>query len=55
MAPLLRAYQFVVGATHLSQPSNEPRMAQCASDDLRDPMNDIAVAHEEWGIDVGGE
>ena len=28
-------------------------MIQCASDDLLGPMDDIVVAHEEWGIDFG--
>ena len=53
MAPLPRAYQFVVGAAYDSQSDGEPRMVQCGSDDLLGPTDDIVVAHEEWGIDFG--
>jgi len=54
MAPLPRAYQFIVGAAYDSQSDDgTPRMAQCGSDDLLGPMDDIVVAHEEWGIDFG--
>jgi fumarylacetoacetate (FAA) hydrolase len=53
MAPLPRACQMVVGAAFGHHGDDEPRMVQCASDDLRGPTDDIVVAHEEWGIDFG--
>jgi fumarylacetoacetate (FAA) hydrolase len=51
MAPLPRAYQLAVGAVFGDHVDDEPRMLQCASDDLLGPTDDIVVAHEEWGID----
>jgi fumarylacetoacetate (FAA) hydrolase len=53
MAPLPRAYQLLVGVAEDGRSGDEPRMAQCASDDLLGPTDDIVVAHEEWGIDFG--
>ncbi len=53
MAPLPRAYQFVLGESDGARSHGEPRVVQCASDDLLGPMDDIVVAHEEWGIEVG--
>ncbi|KGF81369.1 fumarylacetoacetate hydrolase [Massilia sp. JS1662] len=53
MAPLPRAYQFVVGEAYGARSDDEPRMIQCGSDDLLGPTDDIVVAHEEWGIDFG--
>jgi fumarylacetoacetate (FAA) hydrolase len=53
MAPLPRAYQLVVGAAFDDHVDDEPRMIQCASDDLLGPTDDIVVAHEECGIDFG--
>jgi fumarylacetoacetate (FAA) hydrolase len=53
MAPLPRAYQFVVGTAYGGQSDDEPRMVQCGSDDLLGPTDDIVVAREEWGIDFG--
>ena len=53
LAPLPRAYQFVLGESDGARSHGEPRVVQCASDDLLGPMDDIVVAHEEWGIEVG--
>jgi fumarylacetoacetate (FAA) hydrolase len=53
MAPLPRAYQLAVGAVFGDHVDDEPRMLQCASDDLLGPTDDIVVAHEQWGIDFG--
>lgn len=53
MAPLLRAYQLVVDVADGGRSADEPRMVQCAGDDLLGPTDDIVVAHEEWGIDFG--
>jgi len=53
MAPLPRAYQFVVGEAYGGRSDDEPRLVQCGSDDLLGPTDDIVVAHEEWGIDFG--
>jgi fumarylacetoacetate (FAA) hydrolase len=53
MAPLPRAYQLVVGAAFDDHADDEPRVIQCASDDLLGPTDDIVVAHEEWGVDFG--
>lgn len=53
MAPLPRAYQFAVGTAYDGESDDEPRMVQCASDDLLGPTDDIVVAREEWGIDFG--
>jgi fumarylacetoacetate (FAA) hydrolase len=53
MAPLPRAYQFVVGAAYGGDAADEPWLAQCGSDDLLGPTDDIVVAHDEWGIDFG--
>lgn len=53
MAPLPRAYQFVVGDAYGERSGDELRMVRCGSDDLLGPTDDIVVAHEEWGIDFG--
>ena len=53
MAPLPRAYQFVVGEAYGGRSGDEPRLAQCGSDDLLGAMDDIVVTHEESGIDFG--
>jgi fumarylacetoacetate (FAA) hydrolase len=53
MAPLPRAYRFAVGAAYGGDPDNEPRLVQCAGDDLLGPTDDMVVGHEEWGIDFG--
>ncbi|MCS0611381.1 fumarylacetoacetate hydrolase family protein [Massilia kyonggiensis] len=53
MAPLPRAYQFVVGEAYGDRSDDEPRLVQCASDELLGPTDDIVVAHEEWGLDFG--
>ena len=53
MAPLPRAYQFVVGEAYGARSDDEPRMIQCGSDELLGSTDDIVVAHEEWGIDFG--
>ncbi|WP_296949142.1 fumarylacetoacetate hydrolase family protein [uncultured Massilia sp.] len=70
MAPLPRAYQRVDGSAYVShvEPAHrargadvppsfpeDPVMAQGCSDDLLGPMDDIVLAHEEWGIDFGAE
>ena len=57
MAPLPRAYQWASGGAYVNQveparPSaDDPLMYQGGSDDLLGPMDDIVLAHEEWGID----
>ncbi|MFC5461604.1 fumarylacetoacetate hydrolase family protein [Massilia niabensis] len=56
MAPLPRAYGRAVGAAygnHLEPASSgeEPLIYQGGSDDLLGAMDDIMLAHEEWGID----
>ncbi|QOY93633.1 fumarylacetoacetate hydrolase family protein [Massilia sp. UMI-21] len=66
MAPLPRAYQWAVGSAYLNHvelahkarkagmPASfreDPLMHQGGSDDLSGPMDDIVLAHEEWGID----
>jgi fumarylacetoacetate (FAA) hydrolase len=53
MAPLPRAYQLVVGDAYDGHAEDEPRMSQVGSDALLGPVDDIVVAHEEWGIDFG--
>jgi len=57
MAPLPRAFQWVVGAANVDHAAGsspeEPLMVQGGSDDLLGPMDDIVLAHEEWGIDFG--
>jgi fumarylacetoacetate (FAA) hydrolase len=52
MAPLPRAFQWANGSAYADQAGEEPLMYQGGSDDLRGPMDDILLAHEEWGIDV---
>ena len=49
MAPLPRAFQWVDCAAYISQ--DAPAMHQGGSDDFLGPMEDINLAHEEWGID----
>jgi fumarylacetoacetate (FAA) hydrolase len=51
MAPLPRAYQWANGAAYADQSGDDPLMYQGASDDFIGPMDDIVLAHEEWGID----
>ncbi|RYE80432.1 MAG: FAA hydrolase family protein, partial [Oxalobacteraceae bacterium] len=66
MAPLPRAFQWVDGAAYLNHvelvrkargaelpPSSDddPLMVQGGSDDFLGPLDDIVLAHEEWGID----
>lgn len=53
MAPLPRAYQLVVGVADGGRSADEPRMVECAGDEMLGPTDDIVVAHEEWGIDFG--
>jgi len=66
MAPLPRAYQWVDACAYLNHlelawrargedlPASfreEPLMVQSASDRFLGPMDDIVLAHEEWGVD----
>ena len=56
MAPLPRAFQWAVGAACVNHEApassrGEPLMYQGAGDNLLGPMDDIVLAHEEWGID----
>jgi fumarylacetoacetate (FAA) hydrolase len=53
MAPLPRAYQFVVGAAYGGHDEDEPQMTQLGSDALLGPLDAIVAAHEELGIDFG--
>lgn len=70
MAPLPRAFQWADGSAYLNHvelvrkargaempPSfhDEPLMYQGGSDDFLGPMDDIVLAHEEWGIDFESE
>jgi fumarylacetoacetate (FAA) hydrolase len=70
MAPLPRAYQWADGsayvnhvelvrrARHAEMPASfweDPLMYQGGSDDFLGPMDDIVLAHEEWGIDFEAE
>ena len=66
MAPLPRAYQWADGSAYVNHvelvrrarnaemPASfweDPLMYQGGSDDFLGPMDDIVLAHEEWGID----
>lgn len=68
MAPLPRAYQWAAGSAYVrhvelerkarnaEMPASfreDPLMLRGGSDDLLGPMDDIVLAHEEWGIDFG--
>jgi len=70
MAPLPRAFQWVDGSAYLNHvelvrkargaempPSfhEDPLMYQGGSDDFLGPMDDIMLAHEEWGVDFESE
>jgi fumarylacetoacetate (FAA) hydrolase len=70
MAPLPRAFQWADGSAYVNHvelvrrargadmPASfweEPLMYQGGSDDLLGPMDDIVLAHEEWGIDFESE
>jgi len=70
MAPLPRAYQWADGSAYLNHvelvrrargadmpPSfkDDPLMYQGGSDDFLGPLDDIELAHEEWGIDFESE
>jgi fumarylacetoacetate (FAA) hydrolase len=70
MAPLPRAYQWVDGSAYVNHvelvrrargaemPASfweEPLMYQGGSDDFQGAMDDIVLAHEEWGIDFEAE
>jgi len=70
MAPLPRAYQWADGSAYVNHvelvrkargaelPASfweDPLMYQGGSDDFLGPMDDIALAHEEWGIDFEAE
>ena len=70
MAPLPRAFQWADGSAYVNHvelvrkarkaemPASfweEPLMYQGGSDDLLGPMDDIVLAHEEWGIDFEAE
>jgi fumarylacetoacetate (FAA) hydrolase len=70
MAPLPRAYQWADGSAYVNHvelvrkargaempPSvwEDPLMYQGGSDDFLGPMDDIVLAHEEWGIDFEAE
>jgi len=70
MAPLPRAFQWADGSAYLNHvelvrkargagmpPSfhDDPLMYQGGSDDFLGPMDDIVLAHEEWGIDFESE
>jgi fumarylacetoacetate (FAA) hydrolase len=70
MAPLPRAFQWADGSAYLNHvelvrkargaempPSfhDDPLMYQGGSDDFLGPMDDIVLAHEEWGIDFAAE
>ena len=66
MAPLPRAFQWVDGSAYVNHAllvrkarkadmpesfREDPLMYQGGSDDFLGPMDDIVLAHEEWGID----
>ena len=70
MAPLPRAFQWVDASSYLNHvelvrkargaempPSlhDDPLMCQGGSDDFLGPLDDIVLAHEEWGIDFEAE
>jgi len=70
MAPPPRAFQWVDGSAYLNHvelvrrargaampPSfhEDPLMYQGGSDDFLGPLDDIVLAHEEWGIDFEAE
>ena len=70
MAPLPRAYQWADGSAYVDHvelvrrarkaemPASfweDPLMYQGGSDDFLGPMDDIVLAHEEWGIDFESE
>jgi fumarylacetoacetate (FAA) hydrolase len=70
MAPLPRAYQWADGSAYVNHVElvrkargatmpesfwEEPLMYQGGSDDFLGPMDDIVLAHEEWGIDFEAE
>ncbi|HEY0490306.1 MAG TPA: fumarylacetoacetate hydrolase family protein, partial [Telluria sp.] len=70
MAPLPRAYQWADGSAYVNHvelvrkarnaemPASfweDPLMYQGGSDDFTGPMDDIVLAHEEWGIDFEAE
>ncbi|HEU4844475.1 MAG TPA: fumarylacetoacetate hydrolase family protein [Burkholderiaceae bacterium] len=70
MAPLPRAYQWADGSAYVNHvelvrkargaelPASfweEPLMYQGGSDDFLGPCDDIALLHEEWGIDFEAE
>jgi len=70
MAPLPRAFQWVDGSAYLNHvelvrkacgaampPSlhDDPLMVRGGSDDFLGPLDDIVLAHEEWGIDFEAE
>ncbi|MGJ7914616.1 fumarylacetoacetate hydrolase family protein [Massilia sp. LXY-6] len=59
MAPLPRAYQWVAGSAYAGHADagsdDEPSMVQGGSDGFLGPMDDIVLAHEEWGIDFEAE
>jgi fumarylacetoacetate (FAA) hydrolase len=70
MAPLPRAFQWVDGSAYLNHvelvrkargadmpPSfhEDPLIYQGGSDDFLGPLDDIVLAHEEWGIDFESE
>ncbi|MDQ1814148.1 fumarylacetoacetate hydrolase family protein [Massilia sp. CCM 9210] len=70
MAPLPRAFQWVDGSAYVNHvelvrkarnadmPASfweDPLMYQGGSDDFLGPMDEIVLAHEEWGIDFEAE
>lgn len=70
MAPLPRAYQWADGSAFINHVElvrkarnaevpatfyTDPLMYQGGSDDFLGPMDDIVLAHEEWGIDFEAE
>jgi fumarylacetoacetate (FAA) hydrolase len=70
MAPLPRAYQWADGSAYVNHvelvrrarnaemPASfweDPLMYQGGSDDFIGPVDDIELAHEEWGIDFEAE
>jgi len=70
MAPLPRAYQWADGSAYVNHVElvrkarnaempesfwEDPLMYQGGSDDFLGPMDDIVLAHEEWGIDFEAE
>jgi fumarylacetoacetate (FAA) hydrolase len=70
MAPLPRAFQWADGSAYVNHVElvrkarkaempesfwEDPLMYQGGGDDLLGPMDDIVLAHEEWGIDFEAE